>query len=205
MPPGTESIKIKIKSKLFFFFPKWSLTRINYHRQALGDSPHTVYFPRVLCQLWSPGCASRAWIWHSPRRATTHRRAHVSVIMWCHAVQCTASCDRIWYERVNVFVVALYPSDNFVPIFFFLIHKSLFIPNCCIDYIMCLYYPGEINSRITFVLWKKSKYFVPALKATAFTSCFWFFFLTSWILTEASHSMGANWEQSTLIIFKSCL
>lgn len=117
MPPGTESIKIKIKSKLFIFFFKWSLTRINYHRQALGDSPHTVYFPRVLCQLWSPGCASRAWIWHSPRRATTHRRAHVSVIMWCHAVQCTASCDRIWYERVNVFVVALYPSDSFVSFF----------------------------------------------------------------------------------------
>lgn len=146
VPPGTETIKIKIKSKLFIFFSKWSLTRINYHRQALGDSPHTVYFPRGLCQLWSPGCASRAWIWHSPRRATTHRRAHVSVIMWCHAVQCTASCDRIWYERVNVFVVARYPPP-IISVLFFLSNTQIFVYSKLLHW---LYYVPLLPRRNQF-------------------------------------------------------
>lgn len=90
--------------------------------------------------------------------------------------------------------------------FFFLILNSLFFLSCCIDCIMGLCYPGEINPCITFVLWKKSKYLIPTVKATAIISCFWFFILTSWIPSEASHSMGPNWEkQSTLLIFKYCL
>lgn len=89
---------------------------------------------------------------------------------------------------------------------FFLILNSLFSPSCCIDYIMSLCNPGEINSSITFVLWKKSKYLIPTVKATAIISCFCFFFLTSCIPTKVIHLMGPNWEkQAPLIIFKYCL
>lgn len=71
--------------------PVMVLTWTGDHLHALGDSLHTVCFPRVLCQLLFPGRARRVWIWHYTRRTTTHRHAHASVTMWCHAVQCMAS------------------------------------------------------------------------------------------------------------------
>lgn len=87
--------------------------------------PHTVCFPTCAVPTPVPGsCQARL----NMTLHTAHHNKQARTCVSRHVMSCSTMHG----------------------IFFF---YSLFIPSCCIDYISGLCSPGEINSRITFVLW----------------------------------------------------